>query len=69
MMLKHDGDFYCLNYLHSFKTENKLGSHKKICQNKVFRNNMTPFENTRILELNQYQKSDKASLFMQILNV
>ena len=69
MMLKHDGDFYCLNYLHSFKTENKLGSHKKICQNKVFRNNMTPSENTRILELNEYQKSDKASLFMQILNV
>ena len=24
---KHDGDFYCLNYLHSFRTENKLKNH------------------------------------------
>ena len=22
--LKHHGDFYCLDYLHSFRTENKL---------------------------------------------
>ena len=26
---KHHGDFYCLNYLHSFRTENKLKSHEK----------------------------------------
>ena len=24
---KHDGDFYCLNCLHSFRTENKLKNH------------------------------------------
>ena len=24
--LKHDDDFYCLNCLHSFRTENKLKS-------------------------------------------
>ena len=30
---------------------------------------MMPSEDTKILELNQYQKSDKASLFTQILNV
>ena len=25
---KHDGGFYCLNCLHSFRTENKRESHK-----------------------------------------
>ena len=25
---KHQGDFYCLNFLHSFVTEKKLESHK-----------------------------------------
>ena len=29
-MSKHRGDFYCLNYLHPFATENKLGMHNKI---------------------------------------
>ena len=27
---KHDGDFYCLNCLHSFTTEKTLESHKKV---------------------------------------
>ena len=26
---KHHGDFYCLNCLHSFRTENKLESQEK----------------------------------------
>ena len=33
---KHDSDFYSLNCLHSFRTENKLMSHEKVCKNKVF---------------------------------
>ena len=31
---KHQGDFYCLNCLRSFSTENKRESHKKVCENK-----------------------------------
>ena len=31
---KHKGDFYCLYYFHSFRTKNKLESHKKVCENK-----------------------------------
>ena len=27
---KNKGDFYCLNYLHSFRTENKLKSHENV---------------------------------------
>ena len=42
---KHHGNFYCLNCLHSFATEQKLESHKNY---------------TKILQFNQYQKSDKA---------
>ena len=30
------GDFCCLNCLHSFRTENKLKSHEKVCKNKDF---------------------------------
>ena len=30
---KHDEHFYCLNYLHSFRTENKLKQHGNICKN------------------------------------
>ena len=33
---KNDGDFYCSNCLHSFRTKNKLTSHKKMCENKDF---------------------------------
>ena len=27
MTSKHDGDFYCLNYIHLFRAKNKLESH------------------------------------------
>ena len=33
---KHKGNFYCLNCLHSFRTENKLRSHQEVCKNKNF---------------------------------
>ena len=35
---KHNDSFYCLNCLHSFATEKKLESHKKLCENKHFSN-------------------------------
>ena len=57
---KHHGDFYCLNCLNSFSTENKRESHKKVCENKDFCNIVMPSEDIKILEFTQYQKSDKA---------
>ena len=33
---KYDGDFYCLIFLHSFRTKNKLKLHKIVCENKHF---------------------------------
>ena len=35
---KHKGYFYCLNYLHFFRTKNKLESRKRVCQNRDFYN-------------------------------
>ena len=57
---KHYGDCCCLNCLHSFRTKKKLESHKKVCENKDICNVVIPSEDTRILEFNQYQKSNKA---------
>ena len=53
---KHYSDFYCLDFLCSFRTKNKFQSHKKVCENKDFCNVIMPFEDTKILEFNQYQK-------------
>ena len=39
---KYHGDFYYLNYLHSFATKKKRGSHKKVCENKDFCNVIMP---------------------------
>ena len=56
---KHKGDFYCLDCIHSFRTENKLKSHEKVCKNKDFCGILMPSEKDEILEFNQYMKSDK----------
>ena len=53
--IKHDDDFYCLHCPHSFSLYSFV---------------FMPFEDTNILEFNQYQKSDKApSIIMQFLNL
>ena len=49
---KHNGNFYFLNCLKHFRTENKLKSHKKISCNKGFCGVLMSFEDTKILELN-----------------
>ena len=59
IIFRHHGDFYCLNCLHSFATENKREFLKNVCENRDFCNIVMPSEDTKILEFNQYQKSDK----------
>ena len=46
--LKHDGDFYCLNCLHFFRTEDKLKTHEKVCKNKDFCGIVMPSEKDNI---------------------
>ena len=55
----HYGDFNCLNCLHSFPKKEKLESHKKVHENKDFCNVIMPSVDTKLLEFDQYQKSDK----------
>ena len=64
MTFEHHVDFYWVNCLHSFTTEKRLKSHKKVCENKDFCNILMPSEGTKILEFNQYQKSDKATFII-----
>ena len=59
MTSKHHGELYCLNCLDSFRTENKLKSHEKICKNKDFCGIAMLSEKDNILEFNQYMKLDK----------
>ena len=57
---KQYGNFYFQNCLHSFTTKNKLESHKNVCENEDFCDVIKSSEDTKLLEFNQYQKSDKA---------
>ena len=56
MPLKYHGGFYCLNRLHSFRTEKKHKPHEKVCKNKDFCGTLMPSEKDKILEFKQYMK-------------
>ena len=56
---RNDGDFYCLNCLQSFRTENKLKSHERVCKNKYFCGIVISFQKENLLPFNQYMKSVK----------
>ena len=49
---------YCLNCLHSFRTEKKLKSHEKVCK-KRFLWSYNVIRKDNILEFNQHMMSDK----------
>ena len=53
----HNSDYYCLNCFHSYRTENKLIVHKKICENHEYCNIEMPNPNNNIIKYNQVDKS------------
>ena len=55
----HDGDYYCLNCFHSYRTENKLNAHKKVCENNKYCKIEMPSPNNNIIKYNQGDKSLK----------
>ena len=55
----HDGDYYCLNCFHSYRTEDKLNAHKKICENNEYCNIEMPSPNNNLIKYNQGDKSLK----------
>ena len=58
----HVDDFYCLNCLLSFRTKNKIESHKNVCKNGV----VLLSEDTKLLDFNWYQKSDRTSSIIYV---
>ena len=64
---KNNGDFYYLNCLHSIRTKKKLEFHKRVCEKKEedFYNIVMPSEDINTLEINQNQKSNKASFIIK----
>ena len=56
---KNNGDFYCLNYLYSFRSENKLKSHSKVCENKDYCGIVMPSQKDNILKFSQYINPNK----------
>ena len=55
-----NGDFYCLNCFHVYRTENKLEKHKKICENRDYCHVEMPNEDNKIIKYNQEEKSIKS---------
>ena len=46
----HNGDFYCLNCLHSYTTEKKLRKHERICNDRNFFYLKMPDKDIKILK-------------------
>ena len=62
--LKHDGGFFGLNCLNSFRTKTKLEPCKKVYENKDFCDFVLPTKGTKILEFIQLLKSDEMPYFI-----
>ena len=59
---KHDGDFGCLNCLHSFRTENKLKNHKNVCEKYDYCYVEMPREDNKILKYSHGKKIYKSTI-------
>ena len=55
----YDGDFYCLNCLHSFRTDNALKKHERLCDNNDYCRVEMPTKFYKILKYNHGEKSLK----------
>ena len=55
----HEGDSYCLNCFHSYRTKNKLEAHKKICENRDYCHVEMPTKDNNTIKYNQGEKSIK----------
>ena len=60
----HKGDLYCLNCLHSYRTENKLKKHHNVCKNHDYCYSEMPKETNKILKYNHGEKSLKVSFII-----
>ena len=56
---KYNGDFFCLNYFHSYTTKDKLKKHKDVCEKHDYCSGEMPKEDNKIIEYNNGEKSMK----------
>ena len=56
---KHDEDFYCLNFFHSYSTQSKIKKHYNVCKNHDRYYLEMPEEDDKILKYNHGEKSMK----------
>ena len=56
----NNGDFYCLGCLHSFRTDNALKKHERLCDNNDYCHVEMPTEDNNKLKYNHGEKSLKA---------
>ena len=61
-----DGDFYCLNCLHSFRTENTLKKHEELCENNDYCCVDMSTKLNKILEYSHGEKSLKTPFVIYI---
>ena len=64
IMLNHNGDFYFLNCLHSFRTKKNLNHIKKYVKIKAFSHVTMPFEVKLLLQSTNHLKAIKASFLI-----
>ena len=60
----YNGDFYCSNCFHPFKTDNKLTKHRNVCKNHDYCYVQMPKEDNKILKYNHGEKSMKLPLII-----
>ena len=56
----NNGDFYCLDWLHSFRTDNALKRHGRLCGNNDYCHVEMPTKDNKTLKYNHGEKSLKA---------
>ena len=52
----HDGDFYCLNCFHSFRTKSNLEKEEDVCKNRAYCYTEMPKEINKILKYSYGEK-------------
>ena len=63
---KHDGYFYCLNCLHSFRTENKLNNHENVYKNHDYCYVEMPKEDNKILKYKHGEKPMRTQFIIYV---
>ena len=57
----NNGELYCLNCMHSFRTDNALKKHERLCDNHDYCQLAMPSKNKNILKYNHREKSLKVA--------